>query len=107
MRHQTGIGEAHRDARVLAHEHQHRLHLLAQIEADDDSATFQKRGKRSAASRPEKMECFRQDGIAGPPGRRMSRRKSSRPAVVRVASAQQSDEKARINEGASGHSRSP
>ena len=82
-------------------------HLLAQIEADDDGAMLQKRGKRRAASCPEQMECFRQDRIAGPPGRRMSRRMRGRPAVVRVASAQQSDEKAGINEDASGHSRSP
>lgn len=61
--------------------------------------------ERWTAMGSEKVERFGESRIARSPRRRPARGLDFRPTVIRIAAAQESDEKARVSENASGHSR--
>src|SRR5436190_136985 len=52
---EAGIGEAHRNVRVLLHETQDAIELVRQVEREDNRATAKKRTEGWLAPRPEKV----------------------------------------------------
>ena len=70
--HQAGIGEAHRDVRVLLHEIQDTIELVSEFEREDNGAAAKQRAEGGPTARPEKVERLGENSIAGLPGRRQT-----------------------------------
>jgi predicted nucleic acid-binding protein len=100
---EAGIGEAHRNVRVLLDETQDPVELVGEIEREDDGATTKKRAQGWPAPRPEEVERLGENGIAGLPGRGQVLGLGHRPLVVTVATAQQRDHEPGVNENVCGH----
>src|SRR2546430_12576233 len=100
---EAGIGEAHRNVRVLLHETQDAIELVRKVEREDNRATAKKRTEGWLAPQPEKVERFGANGIAGFPRRWHTRGLRHCPPMVTVATAQQRDHEPGVNEDACGH----
>ena len=102
--HEAGIGKTHGDVGVLLHKIQDPVQLIGEVKGGDHGAAAKKRGEARSAPSPEKVEGLRKDRFARLPGRGQTRGLGRRPWVMAVAAAQKGDQKAGVNERASGHS---
>lgn len=102
--HQTGIRQTHRPVRIFLNQSQRPFEVLSQTECANHGAAPKQSGKGWAAARIEEVKSLGHHGFAGDPGRRKPLRLGCRPGVMGVAAAQQSNQKARINEDVSGRS---
>jgi hypothetical protein len=105
--HEAGVGETHRHVGVLLKEPQERPHVRTEVESEDHGLAAEKRAESGTARRPDQVKGLREDSFAGPPRGRVARRLGHRPVVMTVASAQERDEEAGVNEDASDRSRLP
>jgi len=84
---EAGIGETHRDVRVLLHETQDTVELVSETERGDNGAPTKKRAEGRPAPRPEKVERLGENGIAGarrPSHGRFSFTSSSGPEYAKL-----------------------
>ena len=102
----ASVGKTHREVLVLVQQPQHRFDFIVQCERDQQrSAT--KQCAECGGSRPSnQVKRFRHNGFAGVPFRRKTRRDRFGPSMMRIATAEQGNQKAGINRNVSGHTRS-
>ena len=105
--HQAGIGEAHRDIRVLLNELQHTLHFAAEVKRRDHRMATQESCQRRLSRAPQEKEGLGKGRLAGSPGSSKMRRLSRGPSMMAVAPGKQRDQKTGVNEDAFGHIRQP
>ena len=80
---------------------------VAEMEDGHDCAAAEQRSETGGAMHAEQVKGLRQSRVARLPGRREAWRLGSCPVVIGVAAAEQSDQKAGVNQNASGHNVSP
>lgn len=105
--HQTGIGKAHRDIRVLLHELQHTLQFATEVKRRNDSTAAQESGQCRLSRGSQEKEGLGKGRLAGSPGSGKMRCLSRGPAMMAVAAGKQRDQETGVNEDASGHIRLP
>src|SRR5689334_21518054 len=77
--HKAAIGEAHGHTRVLLQELKHWLHVVVQVESENQSTAANQPGDSGYSANTEKVDSLREDGFAGAPGQSMVRCLSDRP----------------------------
>lgn len=101
--HQASVGETHRNVGVFADELQNGINVVVEIESRNDGAPVQQLAQAGSPAPAEEMVRFGQRSLTGAPRRRRPAGLGCRPSVVRITPAEQSNQKAGVNDCVSGH----